>query len=203
VNRIERGGKVRELRVEVERVEGTCTGPVPMVPGVAFHIRDGRLFFPRGGPICLFALQSILPLLPAKERGIEGGFASHRLERVRHVQCPDPDGRVIWRIDQHPIEGECVDTSELPSREPGDLLIEVERIEGRCTAGMRINDRVLVRESSLYLSQPFCLYAMQAIIPLLPAKERAHDPNDWMLRENRIICPDPTGNVIFRIREVT
>jgi len=30
-----------------------------------------------------------------------------------------------------------------------------------------------------------------AILPLLPAKQRVTDPNDWMWSDNEIACPDP------------
>ena len=91
---------MHELWVTVDRVEGACSGPVAMVPGVRFAMQNGRLIFPGGGPVCLFALQSILPLLPAKERLTDGDPAVDWMGRVHEVQCPDPDGRVIWRIQQ-------------------------------------------------------------------------------------------------------
>ena len=190
---------MHELWIEVDRVEGACSGPVPMVPGVGFHVRNGRLAFPEGGPICLFALQSILPLIPAKERLTDDDPSTDWMGKVHHVQCPDPDGRVIWRIAQRPLSSADEEPSEIPSPEPGDLRIVVERIDGRCNGGMRVGDSARVHESSLYLPQPFCLYAMQAILPILPAKQRAHDPGDWMVGENHVICPDPAGNVILRI----
>ncbi|MGB2983168.1 MAG: TIGR04076 family protein [Candidatus Bipolaricaulia bacterium] len=191
-----------ELRIEVERVEGACSGPVPMVPGTGFFVQNGNLVFSEGGPICLFALASILPLIPAKERLIDGDPAADWMGKVQHVQCPDPDGRVIWRVDQQPVGLENVAPTELPSPETGDLMIVVERIEGRCNEGMRVGHTALVRESSLYLAQPFCLYAMQAVLPLLSGKLRAHDPADWMMRENSVVCPDPLGGVILRIARV-
>ena len=210
---------MHELWIEVERVEGACSGPMPMVPGVGFRVRNGRLVFPGGGPICLFALQSILPLIPAKERLTDGDPSANWIGKVHHIQCPDPDGRVIWRVGQvpagsahvepAPVEGSIsaagLSEGERGSRleeQPGDLRIVVERIEGHCNEGMRVGDRALVRESSLYLPQPFCLYAMQAVLPILPAKQRAHDPSDWMICENHVICPDPAGNVVLRIERL-
>ena len=90
---------MHELRIEVERVEGACSGPVPMTQGRRFFVRNGRLQFAGGGPICLFALQSILPLIPAKERLADGDPSVDWMGAVHHVQCPDPEGRTIWRID--------------------------------------------------------------------------------------------------------
>jgi uncharacterized repeat protein (TIGR04076 family) len=197
-----------ELWIEVERVGGTCTGPTPMAPGTGFLVRNGSLVFPGGGPICLFALASALPLIPAKERLKDGDPAADWMGEVHHVQCPDPDGRVIWRIEQKPLGSAAPLTrqtdgfAELPEGRPRDLRIVVDRIEGRCNEGMRVGHSALARESSLYLAQPFCLYAMQAVLPLLSGKLRAHDPADWMTRESSVVCPDPFGNVILRIEQV-
>ena len=198
---------MHELWIEVERVEGACTGPVPMVPGTGFLVRNGSLIFPNGGPICMFALQSILPMIAAKERLTDGAPAADWLGRVHHVQCPDPKGRTIWRITQRPLG-----STEIPAASSsedtvcagrlGDLRIAVARIDGRCLEGMRVGHTALLRGSSLYLAQPFCLYAMQAVLPLLPAMQRPLEPDDWMATENDVICPDPLGNVILRIEKV-
>jgi len=205
-----------ELWIEVERVEGVCTGPVPMVSGTGFLVRNGSLIFANGGPICLHALQSILPMIPVKERLNDDDPASDWMGRTHHVQCPDPKGRTIWRIEQRALG-----STKIPSRatsrpqdscggetrvasggRPGDLRVTVERIEGRCLEGMCVGRTVLLRESSLYLPQPFCLYALQAALPLLPAMQRRLDPCDWMATEREVICPDPLGNVILRIEKL-
>jgi len=193
---------MHELRIEVERVDGTCTGSVPMTVGRGFSVRNVCLVFPGGGPICLFALQSILPMIPAKERLADGDPAADWMGRVHHVQCPDPDGGVLWRIEQDSAIDD-LRTFDLPPLETGDVLIEVERIDGRCVEGTQVGDRVLVRESSVYLPQPFCLYALAAVLPILPAKERARDGDDWMFGTNHVTCPDPLGEVILRIETVT
>jgi uncharacterized repeat protein (TIGR04076 family) len=206
---------MHELWIEVERIEGACTGPVPMVPGTGFLVRNGSLILPNGGPICIYALQSVLPMIPAKERLIDGDPAGDWMGRVHHVQCPDPKGRVVWRIQQRALGSTDIDPPEFRggetlkgSGEPGadanrpDLRITVERIEGRCIEGMCVGRTALVRESSLYLPRPFCLYALQAIMPLLPAMQRRLEPGDWMATENEVVCPDPLGNVILRIEKV-
>jgi len=199
---------MHELWIEVERVEGVCTGPVPMVPGTGFLVRNGSLIFPGGGPICLYALQSVLPMIPAKERLTDGAPAAGWMGRVEHVQCPDPKGRTIWRIEQCALGSASAEPSargegkRLPSPAPGDLRITVERIEGRCLEGMCVGRTALLRGSSLYLPQPFCLYALQAALPMLPAMQRKLDPGDWMATENEVVCPDPLGNVVLRIEKV-
>jgi uncharacterized repeat protein (TIGR04076 family) len=193
---------MHELWIEVERVDGACSGSVPMVPGTGFAVRGGRLDFPGGGPICLFALQNLLPLIPVKERLSDGDLSADWIGRVRHVQCPDPDGRVVWRFEQRTIGRSDPGTTEVPPPKPGDLVVRVEEIEGRCVEGTCVGDRALVRGSSIYLPQPFCLYAMAALLPLLPATQRAHEDEDWMLGETRVLCPDPQGNVIFHVERV-
>ncbi len=193
---------MHELWVAVNRVIGTCTGPVPMKPGIGFLVRSGRLFFPGGGPICLYALQSLLPLLPAKERTIAEEKADDWMWRVHDAQCPDPKGRTVWRIERRPIGTTRIPLAKPPEPRPGDLRIAVERVEGVCTGGMRPGHFALLRQSSLYLPTGFCLYALQAVLPLLPAMQRPLAPDDWMATARTPICPDPVGNVLLSIDTV-
>ena len=188
-----------ELWVSVDRVEGICTGPVPMTPGRGFLVRAGRLLLPAGGPICMYALQSVIPLLPAKERTIAESKDADWLWRVDEVQCPDPKGGVIWRIEKRPLGSSNVTGGSAPEAAAGDLRIVVHKVRGICTSEMKPGHYALLRGSSMYLSQPFCLYALQAVLPLLPAMQRNLTPDDWMAKENVIVCPDPAGNVLLRI----
>jgi hypothetical protein len=43
------------------------------------------------------------------------------------------------------------------------------------------------------------MHALQAAIPLLPAKQRPTHPNDWMTTDARVVCPDPTCGVMMLI----
>ena len=45
----------------------------------------------------------------------------------------------------------------------------------------------------------FSLYAMSALLPLLPGMQRANQPYDWMTPETDVACPDPNCGAIFRI----
>ena len=47
--------------------------------------------------------------------------------------------------------------------------------------------------------QSFSMYALAAILPLLPAKQRITDANDWMTTDADIACPDPNCGARFRI----
>ena len=55
---------------------------------------------------------------------------------------------------------------------------------------------------SLPAGQVFSVYALAAILPLLPAKQRMTDANDWMTSDADIACPDPNCSARFRIRRV-
>ncbi len=45
----------------------------------------------------------------------------------------------------------------------------------------------------------FPLYALAALLPLLPAKQRPCADNDWMATDNLIANPDPHCATMFRI----
>jgi len=85
-----------------------------------------------------------------------------------------------------------------------DLEIVVERIDGTCTCRMRVGDRVVLTSGKLSLPDgaDFCLYALQAAIPLLPAKQRQGARADWMETDTRVTCPDPACRLIMRIDRV-
>ena len=82
-----------------------------------------------------------------------------------------------------------------------DLEVVVEKIEGNCTCNMAVGDRFFLKSGKLSMpqGQDFCLYALQAAIPLLPAKQRQGNPADWMETDTRVVCPDPACRLIMRI----
>jgi uncharacterized repeat protein (TIGR04076 family) len=45
----------------------------------------------------------------------------------------------------------------------------------------------------------FCLYALAAVLPLLPAKQRQLPARDWLERDALVACPDPEERLIMRI----
>jgi uncharacterized repeat protein (TIGR04076 family) len=85
-----------------------------------------------------------------------------------------------------------------------DLALVVEAIEGNCTCSMATGDAVYLRGGKLSMPEgaSFCLYALQAAIPLLPAKQRRGHPADWMETDARITCPDPACRLIMRVDRV-
>lgn len=86
-----------------------------------------------------------------------------------------------------------------------DLRVRIEEIRGHCTCGHAVGDAFELRGGKLYADAEngFCLYALQATLPLLPAKQRPLQPNDWMLTDTRVHCPDPLCGTIMRIDRTT
>ena len=85
-----------------------------------------------------------------------------------------------------------------------DLTVVVEKIEGHCTCNMSVGDKFFMHGGKICLpdGSDFCLYALQAVIPLLPAKQRRLEDGDWLKQDSQVICPDPAGNVIMRIERL-
>lgn len=81
-----------------------------------------------------------------------------------------------------------------------DIRIVVDRIEGRSVCDMRVGDYAeIVKSSQLRIPRHFCLYALSAVLPLIPAKQRRLPENDWLEGEQYVSCPDPEERLIMRI----
>src|ERR1700704_2412408 len=86
-----------------------------------------------------------------------------------------------------------------------DLRVTVERIEGRSVCGLEVGDWFEVTESSrvrIPAGKHFCLYALSAVLPLLPAKQRKLPDGDWLEQDNLVAGPDPEERVIMRIERL-
>lgn len=86
-----------------------------------------------------------------------------------------------------------------------DLRVTVERIEGRSVCGLQVGDWFEVTESSrvrIPAGRHFCLYAIQAVLPLLPAKMRRLPAEDWLEQDNLVCCPDPDERLVMRIERI-
>lgn len=93
----------------------------------------------------------------------------------------------------------------------GDLADGFElydlRVEVVAPAGARIycnsqpGDYFEVRGELLHFPQgkPFSMFSLAAILPMLPAKQRQTDDNDWMTTDSEVACPDPNCPTRFRI----
>ena len=86
-----------------------------------------------------------------------------------------------------------------------DLRVTVERIEGRSVCGLAVGDWFEVTESSrvrIPEGRHFCLYAIQAVLPLLPAKMRRLADEDWLEQDSLVACPDPDERLVMRIDRI-
>ena len=86
-----------------------------------------------------------------------------------------------------------------------DLRVTVDRIEGRSVCGMKVGDWFELVESSKVRipdGAHFCLYALQSVLPLLPAKQRRLPNEDWLERDTLVCCPDPEERVVMRIERI-
>jgi len=83
-----------------------------------------------------------------------------------------------------------------------DLRVVVDRIEGRSVCGMKVGDYFeLTNSAELRIPEGkhFCIYAIQAVTPLLPAKQRQLPEGDWLEKDSFVCCPDPEERLIMRI----
>jgi len=83
-----------------------------------------------------------------------------------------------------------------------DLRVEVNAPAGATIyCGARAGDYFELRGEMLHLppGQGFSIYSLAALLPLLPAKQRTTDPNDWMSTDAEVACPDPNCPTRFRI----
>lgn len=86
-----------------------------------------------------------------------------------------------------------------------DLRVTVHSIEGRSVCGLQVGDYFeLVESSKLRIpdGKHFCIYALNAVLPLLPAKQRQLSENDWLESDMLVACPDPEERLILRIERL-
>jgi uncharacterized repeat protein (TIGR04076 family) len=86
-----------------------------------------------------------------------------------------------------------------------DLRVTVERIEGRSVCGLEVGAWFELTESSrirIPEGRHFCIYALQAVLPLLPAKQRRLPDDDWLEQESLVCCPDPEERLVMRIERI-
>jgi len=84
-----------DLRVSVEAITGNCTCGLDV--GDGFELRGGTLSMPTGRGFCVYALQSTLPLLPAKQRPLQ---AADWMSTDSRIHCPDPACGTIMRVER-------------------------------------------------------------------------------------------------------
>ena len=82
-----------------------------------------------------------------------------------------------------------------------DLRVEVVATDRPMVCGHRAGDWFEVVGENLVFPRDtsFAMYALAALLPLLPAKQRPLQESDWMLSDCEIACPDPNCGARFRI----
>ena len=87
-----------------------------------------------------------------------------------------------------------------------DLRVTVVAIEGRSVCGLQVGDYFELTESNrlrIPADKHFCIYALSSVLPLLAAKQRVLEANDWMERDSLVACPDPDERLIMRVERIS
>ena len=82
-----------------------------------------------------------------------------------------------------------------------DLKVEVVEGDRPFVCSHHVGDSFRVEGENLVFEQggSFSLYALAALLPLLPAKQRPLQTADWMATDEYVACPDPNCGARFRI----
>ena len=86
-----------KVKITVERIDGYCN--LPMQVGDHFFVENSKLMVPHGKHICIWALQSMMPIFPIfneKEKLDKG----HWVRKATTFSCPDPKGLVQYRLEE-------------------------------------------------------------------------------------------------------
>lgn len=83
-----------------------------------------------------------------------------------------------------------------------DLRVEVVGGRGKFVCNHKVGEYFELKGENLSIpnGMTFGIYALAALLPLLPAKQRMTDPADFMTTDTDIACPDPNCGAIFRIK---
>ncbi len=85
-----------DLRVTVVSIEGRSV--CGLAVGDSFEVTESnRLRIPAGKHFCLYALGAVLPLLSGYQRAAQAG---DWMTQESLVACPDPEERLIMRIER-------------------------------------------------------------------------------------------------------
>ncbi len=84
--------------------------------------------------------------------------------------------------------------------------LQVETVRGEkdfvCAHDEGVNFTVIGENIVFPKESKFSLYALSALLPLLPAKQRETADTDWMTTDTDIACPDPNCGARFRITRI-
>jgi len=91
---------MHRLKVSVERIDGYCNQP--MLVGDHFFVEGGKITIPADKHICMWALQSMMPIFPLMQRDSDTKGDWTAKESGQVFVCPDPKGKVHYRIERIP-----------------------------------------------------------------------------------------------------
>jgi uncharacterized repeat protein (TIGR04076 family) len=84
--------------------------------------------------------------------------------------------------------------------------LQVETVRGEkdfvCAHEEGVSFQVVGENLVFPKDSQFSLYALAAILPLLPAKQRDTAGSDWMTTDTDIACPDPNCGARFRVTRI-
>lgn len=82
-----------------------------------------------------------------------------------------------------------------------DLKVEVVEGDRPFVCSHKAGDAFYVQGENLVFPEgtEFSMYALAALLPLLPAKQRPLQQADWMGTDALIACPDPNCGAQFKI----
>ncbi len=84
-----------------------------------------------------------------------------------------------------------------------DLRVEIVSVkpglESVCNHHVGDYFEVSGENLSIPAGKTFSMYALAAVLPLLPAKQRFSDEHDWINVEEHVLCPDPHCEAMMRI----
>ena len=85
-----------KIKVSVEKINGYCN--LPLQVGDHFYIEDSKLIVPDGKFICIWALQSMMPVFPILNVR-DDLKEEHWVRKIDRFSCPDPNGLVQYRLE--------------------------------------------------------------------------------------------------------
>jgi uncharacterized repeat protein (TIGR04076 family) len=84
-----------------------------------------------------------------------------------------------------------------------DLRVEIVKVkaglEAICNHHLGDYFEVSGENLSIPAGKTFSMYALAAVLPLLPAKQRVTDENDWMSMDDLVMCPDPNCEAVMKV----
>jgi len=130
---------VYDLRIVVEEIRGFCD--LPLRPGDYIEVKGGRLHIPDGRYFCIWALQSLMPMVPVKQRQLAED--NDWVPDTHRMVCPDPNGQVIFRFERIPAGGTVSERTDDSSSgvplPPKRILVDVSACDacGKCERACR------------------------------------------------------------------